>query len=320
MIGSISVSVKNKKNNYTFTLNRNITILCGDSGRGKTTLFEMIYEFNRFGKNSGATVVCDVPVIALTGDNWEERLSNISSSIVVIDEDSQFINSHDFAKKILKTDNYYLLITRNYLSQLPYSVEEIYEIKGNKNKKFVRVYSHIDRMYDSPSKKTLPFAPEVIIVEDSKSGYQLFSKIANELGIECISSNGKANIYNTIEKRNNKSALVVADGAAFGAEIGYVVKMQRYAPSKIAIYLPESFEWILLKSGIVCDPEEKEIENPDVDSSKFSSWERYFYEYLVEKTKDKKYLVYNKSTLADYYLTDASITKIKGVMNQINLE
>ena len=71
MKGAYQIRVKNNRNSYMFELRRNITILRGESGRGKTTLFDMIYEFNRFGKNSGVAVSCDREMIALSGDDWE---------------------------------------------------------------------------------------------------------------------------------------------------------------------------------------------------------------------------------------------------------
>ena len=57
MIGIHKVSVKKSRNSYTFKLTRNITVLCGDSGRGKTTLYEMIHEYNRYGRNSGVSSI-----------------------------------------------------------------------------------------------------------------------------------------------------------------------------------------------------------------------------------------------------------------------
>lgn len=71
MIGAVRVSVKNSRNSYEFTLRRNITVLCGDSGTGKTTLYNMIDDYNLEGKQSGVSVSCNVPVIALGRWRWE---------------------------------------------------------------------------------------------------------------------------------------------------------------------------------------------------------------------------------------------------------
>ena len=68
--------------------------------------------------------------------------------------------------------------------------------------------------------------------------------------------------------------------------------------------MPESFEWILLSSGILKDSDvEKILQNPSVfiDSSQYFSWERYFTYLLTEKTKET-YLSYSKARLNHSYL------------------
>ena len=152
MHGEYKVRVRNSRNSYTFSLKRNITVLRGESGRGKTTLFDMIHEHNRFGKESGVSISCDREIIAIAGDKWENEISENPGKIIVIDEDSHFIRSRDFARAVRGSDNYFLLITRIYLEELPISVDEIYELVGAKNKRFKKVYTDIWKMYDDPNK------------------------------------------------------------------------------------------------------------------------------------------------------------------------
>ncbi len=140
MLGEYRFRVKNSRNGYSFLLRRNLTVLRGESGRGKTTLFEMIREHNRFGKASGVSVSGDKELVVVEGDRWQEDIARNAGKIIVIDEDSHFIRSKEFAGVVKGADNYFLLITRNYLEQLPISVDEIYELEGAKNKKFKRVY------------------------------------------------------------------------------------------------------------------------------------------------------------------------------------
>ena len=67
----------------------------------------------------------------------------MNNAVIVIDEGSKFVFSKEFANKVKDCDNYFLIITRSYLSQLPYSVDEIYRIKGTgKNKEFERKHHH----------------------------------------------------------------------------------------------------------------------------------------------------------------------------------
>ena len=46
----------------------------------------------------------------------------------LIDEETRVIKTPEFAARIKDSDNYYVIITRENLSNLPYSVEEIYGV------------------------------------------------------------------------------------------------------------------------------------------------------------------------------------------------
>lgn len=322
MKGAYKVNIKNNRNSYTFELRRNITILRGESGRGKTTLFEMISDYNRFGKNSGVSVSCDKDIIALAGKDWEEVIDKNPGTIIVIDEDSQFIRSEEFAKVVRGSDNYFLLITRNYLAQLPISVDEIYELSGAKNKKLKKVYREIDRMFNNPSSRYLPFVPEIIITEDARSGFQFFKAITDKIGIKCISADGKSNIYKVINRYPDKNVVVIADGAAFGAEIADIVEQQTLRPRKLAIFLPESFEWLIIKSGVIKKIDTNKIDHPEqyADSKLYMSWEQYFTDLLIETTKESDYMQYNKSHLADYYIQEKNIAEITKIAKGIKFQ
>ena len=303
MHGEYKVRVRNSRNSYLFSLRRNITVLGGESGRGKTTLFDMIHEYNRFGKESGVSISCDRQLVAISGDKWEDDILNSPGKIIVIDEDSHFIRSKDFARVVRGSDNYYLLITRNYLKELPISVDEIYELTGTKNKRFSRVYTNTWKMYDNPHKASLPFRPQVIITEDSGSGYQFFDFLVRRLGIHCISSEGKSGVFKELQAHPDQNVVIIADGAAFGTEMGDIVKQQELRPNKVGIYLPESFEWVILSSGVVSLDIKDRLNFPEnyADSVDYLSWEQYFTELLIEITRDSKYQKYSKDRLSDFY-------------------
>lgn len=72
----------------------------------------------------------------------------------------------------------------------------------------------------------------------------------------------------------------------------------------IKLYLPESFEWIILSSGLLEDKKVKAIlEAPEnyIESQTYFSWERFFTKLLVDKTEGT-YLKYQKSKLNTAYL------------------
>jgi hypothetical protein len=320
MIGRHHIKVSSQKVQFRFDVVRNVTVIRGDSATGKTTLISMLSDYETLGKQSGVTVKCDKPCRVLTGNDWEIRLENIHDSIVFIDEGNKFIKSEDFAKAIRNSDNYYVLITRENLYNIPYSVEEIYEMYPYRHSiQLNKVYNGTRRFYsDIPLKNHRIIDAETIVTEDSNSGYEFFLHIADQNGIHCISAHGKSNIFGKVGTENNK-IIVVADGAAFGCEIDRLYKLQEMNPGRITLYLPESFEWLILKSDVLNEPEIQEIlKAPEnyIDSSAYFSWEQYFTELLSEKTNGTAYKQYTKAHLAPYYLQNENVRKI---MNQIEL-
>ncbi|MBQ3920273.1 MAG: Fis family transcriptional regulator [Oscillospiraceae bacterium] len=141
MKGTHHIEVKNRDAVFKFDLCRNITIVRGDSGTGKTTLYDMIADYTRLKEASGVNVSCDKPCAALTDIDWRNQLNGIKDSIVFIDEGADFLNTREFAGVVKNTDNYYVIFNRESLHELPYSVEEIYEISSSgKYHKFKKMF------------------------------------------------------------------------------------------------------------------------------------------------------------------------------------
>ena len=119
MKGKHNIIVQNRRIQYKFTIERNITVLKGDSATGKTTLIEMIAEYQSQGDDSGISVSCDKKCIVLSSQNWELILTNTHDSIVFIDEGDDFVRSEDFARLAKRSDNYYVIASRAKLNNLP---------------------------------------------------------------------------------------------------------------------------------------------------------------------------------------------------------
>lgn len=64
MKGKISFSIQNRHITFKFDLERNITIITGDSGTGKTKLINMVRMYSEQGKSSGITLKCEKPCIS----------------------------------------------------------------------------------------------------------------------------------------------------------------------------------------------------------------------------------------------------------------
>ena len=303
MKGKVSVVVQNNRVQYKFTLNRNITILRGDSATGKTTLIDMVRQYE-LDHSSGINIACRKDCRVIGGQHWEEQLKPISDSVVFIDEGNRFLKTKEFADTIRKTDNYYVIATRDSLPTLPYSVEEVYGIV-NKTKGYgqiKRLYSGFKNLYHV-EKDFSDF--DYVIVEDSNAGYAFFKGIFEAHGYPCISAKGKSNIAKLIlNTLPTNKILVIADGAAFGPEMESVLKTGYLR--HVELYLPESFEWLVLKSGLI---DGNEVQDTLADSAEYIesrtyfSWERFFTAILTEKTK-ASYMAYNKKKLNPVYLQE----------------
>ena len=302
MKGKYSITVKNNVLQYQFEIRRNITIIKGDSATGKTTLIDMIRDYYENGEQSGITLQCQKTCVVLEGRQWKVLLGNIHDSIVFIDEGNQFITTDEFASALKQSDNYYVIVTREGLPNLPYSVEEIYGIKtAGKYGTLQPTYQEFYRIYGDV-KNTISFHPDIILVEDSNAGYEFFEAVAEDKYWTTISAGGKSNICKRLKKYEDKKILIIADGAAFGPEMDMVMKKINLSNS-MAIYLPESFEWLILKSDVIRDKDIAEVlDHPSdfIESKEYMSWERFFTALLVDKTKDT-YLRYSKSKLNDAY-------------------
>lgn len=282
MKGMHRIIVQNKRVRYDFEIKRNITIIRGDSATGKTTLIDMIREHFENGSASGVELTCDKECTVVDGRTWAGQLSMMKECIVFIDEGNDFVMSDDFAAVIQNTDNYYVIVTREGIPSLPYSVDEIYGIRNSgKYGTLKQTYNEFYHLYQTADFH-YPIKPKKVITEDSNSGFQFFRNICAKGGRKCISTQGKSNI---------------------------------------ALYLPESFEWIILKSGVIEDSKIIEkLKHPEnyIESKKFFSWERYFTAQVIQCTQDS-YLKYSKKQLNPVYLQEKISDKILAVMQGINL-
>ena len=234
------VIVRNNKLHYEFEIKRNITIIQGDSATGKTTLINMLRQAENLGESSGVDVLSNVPCRILEGVSWKLILQNTVGTIFFIDEENAFINTEEFAAEVRGSDNYFVLITRENLYNLPYSVEEIYGLYASGR------YQNTKKIYQQM--------------------YRIYSDI-QELPIK-----------------------------------------------------PESFEWIVLKSGLIDDREIRKIlETPElfIDSKKYFSWERFFTALLIDKTKTSSVWSYTKKKLSKAYLSSKVINSVKKFMKLI---
>ena len=321
MKGAHRIIVESRKIKYDFIIKRNITILTGDSGTGKTVLIDLIRDYRRYGADSGVFLSCDCACRTIDNEDWERQLEETSNSIIFMDEGNRFLTSKRFAELVQQSDNYFVLATREKLPMLPYSVNEIYGFRqSGKYHQARQKYNEIYHLYGEISEEDV-IDPHFIITEDSNSGHEFFCELSRQKKIKCISSNGKSNIIKSLQESENieGTRLVIVDGAAFGSEMRDVSEYL-YTVGDVVLYAPESFEWILLLSNSIPNPNIAAIlQQPEnyIDSKEYVSWERFFTTLLIDQTRNDPVWAYSKSKLSKVYLSSKVTSAVKKIMKLI---
>lgn len=292
MTGKYNISAIDTYNNIAFniTVIRKYTILRGDSGTGKTTFADMILNQQDY------SVSCQIVIknIQEYGTEWYSALYSNTGMIIVVDEDfSGYIDKRFLEDTLLNSDNYFILITRDSLYGIPYSYTEIYELEsavygGYKNIYNKRIYSSVPVYTD----------PDLIVTEGICSDNCFFFSGC----IQCTTMGGRDNASDWVDKYKGTGVVaLVVDGAAFGCEMQNVLSsINDNKTAEFILFLPESFEYLLLKAGAIdVDPELLESTYDYCDDSYFLqkygkvhkenkpiiSWERFYAELLMDEAE-----------------------------------
>ncbi len=313
MTGKYEIVLYNNKLHYTLTIKRNITILRGDSASGKSELIRLLNAYNSNPASSGITLICDKECLVLNEGNWRLLTDSYKNRIFFIDEGNAFLKTKGFADTVKGSDNYFVIVSREKLAQLPYSIDEVYGLReGESSGKYHNPKRVYNEMYSVFGKLPEPVAvPDLVVTEDSNSGNEFFDILFPG---RCISSNGKSNIKRVMAQYHDQSILAIVDGAAFGPEMQDCLDMMRGSDSFFSIYAPESFEYLILQSGVVEVPKSVTEETWNhADSVKFFSWEEFYTYYLSDVTRNS-ISQYSKQKLGEFYKTEGNIGKIREVL------
>lgn len=306
MIGEYLIEVRNSDIAYKFKLRRNFTVLRGDGATGKSILCDLIFANNEHpGQGVTVKVTRGARIEVLSRLRFQDGILNsntLENVIFVIDEDAEFIKSNDFAVAAIKSGCYFLLITREKLAQIPCSIKEVYELEHITERwvGFRPIYTQTH--YGTDVQPNM-----MIATEDSGAGRQLFSRQLGESRVTSVK--GKDNFLKKLESKEIRNCILVADGAAFGFIITDILPLLK--DCKCHLIVEESFEYVVLISGVIPDRllGGIDLDNPLVDSSKFSSWEKYYEDLLVSVTKHL-YSSYKKDHLPQEFSQYKNVVKI----------
>lgn len=317
MKGKQWIKIESRYVTYDIKINRNITVITGESGTGKTSLKKVLQRFIETGGKIGVkiTASCNYKVMSNAWEDFKNNVLATRNSIILIDEGAAYIRSKDFAKIVNKSSNYFVILTRAPLPNLAYSYKEVYELISEK--RGTRYYTSNTPLYKVATPKEIP---DAILTEDVGSGHDMLVALFGDTVLNTVDSS-KTHINAYIEKYSvDRKLLILADGAAFGPEISKVYNKLQDTAFMFDLWLPESFEELLLTSRIVTRGDVDEIlQDPasQIASELFPSWERFYTWLVCDITKNKSYMAYSKSRLPKWYMTENNLEKFKAILPEV---
>jgi hypothetical protein len=167
MTGKYDITLYNNRVHYHLVVKRNITVLRGDSATGKSELIRLLAMYNSNPRSSGITLICDRECMVLNEGNWRIFLENYQGRIFFIDEGNAFLRTKEFAVAVKTADNYFVIVSRESLPQLPYSVDEIYGLREDRESEKYRIqkraYNEMYKIYGAkPDARICDVVPEQI--------------------------------------------------------------------------------------------------------------------------------------------------------------
>lgn len=307
MKGKHIVSITSRRAEYRLELERKITVIKGKSGTGKSSVIRLVSDYLELGKDSGikVTVSSSTRLLVLTNSSdWDTVMPSLRNTIIFFDEDVRYIYTEAFQKALWTADCYAVIISRSgQFTGLPFAVSSIYELVTERNGK-----NTITSMYHLYEEKHKRNDFDLVVTEDSNSGYEMAKYAFDSEKMRVISVGGNASVYRTLMKNGgeNDQICVDVDGAAFGPYIEPVLKFAELQGT-ISVSAPESFEFILLHLDSVMkhlslDHGELSRTYDFCDSKDFITWERYYENLLNEITTEHLGFSYGKSKLNPYFL------------------
>ena len=308
---SIKIEQKNPKIYYNLRLKHNINIILGNSGTGKTTLYELIQNYEYYNNNNIKIYnngdSSRVKVHALNKMNYD-TLYKYKDTLIILDEESDFMCSQEFASQVKSNpSNCYILIYRDLssLSNLPINKDAIYEIENN------GMYHYLRPCYSKKCYSLCNFTSindiQAIKTEDSGSGYILYQELYKPIKTKSYCGNGN------LKNLTCKESLIVVDGAACGS---YIPVIMNLAITNL-IYMTESLEFILLHSLCFKKYITSELiyTYRYIDCALFISYEQY-YTYLLNNIYLSLYgESYFKGSNISLLLYDDNKTHLKSLID-----
>ena len=332
----ITLQAKNSTVKYELEVSRQITIVCGDSGIGKTLLHKLVEKYCNIGELSNLNLKVDSDYVSVepftpqlirvdnSGFLFKDKtrklrwLSKPKNVIYLIDEDILAIKGINFASLIRYTDAYYVIFTREARAfrYLYNSVWDVLTIKddGSKviNNKCCRLYGEFSgniKEYDE------------VVHEDSTTEKEVCELALQE---NIVSSKGNTRIPLIVGKKySNKSIIIIADGSNFSNIMERLLKRSLDYNITMYLILPESTEYVLLHNTIFNESKNvsEYLLNPvdKYDSRDWITYEKMYEQVIIEESsKIDEVDNYEKVEGLETYKTESFIDTYRAILNKID--
>lgn len=318
----LSITIKSKSLEFYAEIKDRVCVLVGDSGIGKTTMYNIL----RRRKQPPDTEVS----IVIDGQEID------SNSIFMMNDAAGFINLHRSANTHLKymkllflvdddtseqseearyllsttVNAHFIFITREEkIYNVNYDIRSIYTLELSENgtkhitKRLLDEFGH--RSYPDE----LRFKDTLIVSEDSKAGFQFYSKLC-KLEVVPISDSrgnisGKDSLVRMLERFDlrNKTVVLFMNWCSFGTNFNKLLNLKRRCGENTDFIFNEnilSFEHLLLTTNLLKSRlNDKPLDSITVDRT--MSYEKQFQHILEAVTKETEFYMTHHSNLPICY-------------------
>lgn len=261
----IKLIVENRKIKYRFELHRRVTYVIGKSATGKT---ELLHTINAGRSDRRVKIECERKIYTSLSEVSED-LEDLNNALFILDENSLEFKNKAFISKWYKGDIWILVLSRDIKNvTFPCAISEVYEIVMDKGVHTLKRY--YDLNLNNKRYKEL-------IVEDSGSGYEFYSRIA-----PTIPAKGNDRLSKMALLPDGIHKLYIIDSSN-GAREFYNIYL-RAKEGLIDVCTPESFEYVILKTKMFYRLKDVKYIFDNIEklanSKEYISWERFFSDKL----------------------------------------
>lgn len=300
------IKINSEDLQYNITFNRRLNLIVGDSGTGKTLLYNLVSDFLNQ-NDSEVKLSSSFPIVISNLSRWKQDLEQMKNSIILFD-DINVIELASFStmyKKYAVENNLWIIAMSreddlaSKSKQLSYSPDAVYQLINKK-----------DMVLNVPFYKipSCNIKPDYIVVEDSSAGFEFFNYLFSDSSINVVTSKGKSNIEKTVLNLLNKNEkafiLVFVDLAAFGCHMyEFYHKILQFYSNVYVVPCYECFEYLLLRTNMLRTETAviNSFNNIEHDANQYYSWEKYFESLLKYVTENKMYKQTHKMKLSECY-------------------